>query len=171
MARDRHVPDGSTNRVHEGHLPAPRTTDGWSAPSSPRAWRPSRCCTAPRRSCPSWPAQFDVSPASSTLTVSLTTLGLGVALLVAGPLSDVVGRTRLIHLSLARLGRRRRRRARSPQWSALLALRLLEGVALAGLPAVATAYLREELHPSVPRPRRRASTSAAPPWAGWPAGW
>ena len=36
----------------------------------------------------------------------------------------------------------------APSWEALLALRLLEGVALAGLPAVATAYLREELHPS-----------------------
>ena len=29
----------------------------------------------------------------------------------------------------------------------LLGLRLLQGVTLAGLPAVATAYLREELHP------------------------
>ena len=32
--------------------------------------------------------------------MSLTTVGLGVALLLAGPLSEVVGRTRLIHSSL-----------------------------------------------------------------------
>jgi YNFM family putative membrane transporter len=38
--------------------------------------------------------------------------------------------------------------ALAPSWPALLGLRLVEGVALAGLPAVATAYLREELHPS-----------------------
>ena len=39
--------------------------------------------------------------------------------------------------------------------AALLVMRLLEGVALAGLPAVATAYLREELHASTHGPRRR----------------
>src|SRR6478672_911226 len=44
---------------------------------------------------------FAVTAAQSTLSLSLTTVGLGVALLVAGPLSEVVGRTRLIHLSLA----------------------------------------------------------------------
>ncbi|HEX2773657.1 MAG TPA: MFS transporter, partial [Micromonosporaceae bacterium] len=32
-------------------------------------------------------------------------------------------------------------------WEVLLGLRLLQGITLAGLPAVATAYLREELHP------------------------
>ena len=32
-----------------------------------------------------------------------------------------------------------------PSWHWLLGLRLLEGVALAGLPAVAMAYLREEI--------------------------
>ena len=37
----------------------------------------------------------------------------------------------------------------APTWEALLGLRLLQGVALAGLPAVATAYLREELHATV----------------------
>lgn len=49
---------------------------------------------------PELAAQFSVSAADSTLAVSVTTLGLGVALLVAGPLSDVFGRTRLIHFSL-----------------------------------------------------------------------
>jgi hypothetical protein len=50
---------------------------------------------------PEFPRAFSVSAAQSTLSVSLTTIGLGVALLVAGPVSEVVGRTRLIHLSLA----------------------------------------------------------------------
>src|SRR6478752_5597395 len=44
---------------------------------------------------------FGVSTAASTLTLSLTTLGLGLALLVAGPASELLGRTRLIHASLA----------------------------------------------------------------------
>ena len=38
---------------------------------------------------------------------------------------------------------------KAPSWEVLLGLRVLQGVTLAGLPAVATAYLREELHPSV----------------------
>ena len=97
---------------------------------------------------PELAARFDVSSADTTLTVSLTTLGIGAALLVAGPLSDVRGRTWLIHLSLTASAIVALGCALAPTWGALLALRLLEGVALAGLPAVATAYLREELHPS-----------------------
>lgn len=97
---------------------------------------------------PDLATQFGVSTTGTTLTVSLTTLGLGMALLVAGPTSDVIGRTRLIHLSLTASSVVAAACAVAPSWSALLALRLLEGVVLAGLPAVATAYLREELHPS-----------------------
>jgi YNFM family putative membrane transporter len=92
-------------------------------------------------------SEFDVSSASSTLSVSMTTLGIGVALLIAGPLSDVIGRTRLIHLSLGASTVVAAGCAMAPTWSSLLVLRLLVGVTLAGLPAVATAYLREELHP------------------------
>jgi YNFM family putative membrane transporter len=91
---------------------------------------------------------FGVSAASSTLTVSLATIGLGVALLVAGPASERLGRTRLIHLSLAASSLVALAAAFAPTWPVMLGSRLLEGVVLAGLPAVATAYLREELHPS-----------------------
>jgi YNFM family putative membrane transporter len=93
--------------------------------------------------------QFAVSPTQATLAMSLTTAGLAFALLVAGPASERVGRTRLIlgavvwAASLIAL-----LCPLAPSWHALLALRLLQGVALAGLPAVATAYLREELHPT-----------------------
>ena len=97
---------------------------------------------------PEFPRAFAVSAAQSTLAVSLTTIGLGVALLVAGPMSEVVGRTRLIHLSLAASTLVAIACAVAPTWEAFLGLRLLLGVTLAGLPAVATAYLREELHAS-----------------------
>jgi YNFM family putative membrane transporter len=95
---------------------------------------------------PEFPRAFGISPAQSTLSVSLTTLGLGLALLLAGPLSEVVGRTRLIHLSLTASSVVGMACALAPTWGVLLGLRLLQGVTLAGLPAVATAYLREELH-------------------------
>jgi YNFM family putative membrane transporter len=97
---------------------------------------------------PEFPRVFSITAAQSTLSVSLTTIGLGVALLVAGPLSEVVGRTRLIHLSLTASAVVGVACALAPTWPVLLGLRLLQGVTLAGLPAVATAYLREELHPS-----------------------
>lgn len=92
---------------------------------------------------------FDVTAARSTLSLSLTTAGLGVALLVAGTLSEVVGRTPLIHTAVFAAAAVGLACAVAPTWHALLALRLVEGVTLAGLPAVATAYLREELHPSL----------------------
>src|SRR3954452_23941145 len=89
---------------------------------------------------------FSISATQSTLPPSLTTVGLGVALLVAGPVSEVVGRTRLIPLSLTVSAVVGLACALAPTWHVLLGLRLLQGVTLAGLPAVATAYLREELH-------------------------
>ncbi len=92
---------------------------------------------------------FGVSAGDSTLSLSLTTTGLGIALLVAGPLSEVVGRTRLIHASLALSTAVAFACALAPGWGVLLGLRLLQGITLAGLPAVATAYLREELDPDL----------------------
>ena len=92
--------------------------------------------------------EYAVSPARATLALSLTTAALAVTLLVAGPLSEVVGRTRLIHLALWSSTAVALACAVAPTWEVLLGLRILQGVTLAGLPAVATAYLREELHPS-----------------------
>lgn len=97
---------------------------------------------------PDFTRDFGVSSEAATLSISLTTLGIGVGLLVAGPLSDVVGRTRLIHLSLAASVVAGVVSALSPTWDVLLVSRFVAGFVLAGLPAVATAYLREELHPS-----------------------
>ncbi|WP_242497316.1 MFS transporter [Nocardioides oleivorans] len=91
---------------------------------------------------------YAVTPARATLALSLTTAALAVALLVAGPVSEVVGRTRLIHLSLWSASVVALACAVAPSWEWLLALRTLQGITLAGLPAVATAYLREELHHS-----------------------
>jgi YNFM family putative membrane transporter len=89
---------------------------------------------------------FGVSPAHSAYTVSLATLGLGVALLIAGPASEVFGRTRLMRWSVAAAAVIGVLCTLAPSWPTLLVLRGVQGVALAGLPAVAMAYLREEVH-------------------------
>jgi len=104
---------------------------------------------SPQALLPELSATFDVSAAQASLSVSVTTFALAGALLVAGTLSEVVGRTPLIHVSLVASAVVAGLCAVAPGWHTLLALRVVEGVLLAGLPAVATAYLREELPAAV----------------------
>ncbi|TDW70816.1 MFS transporter [Kribbella pratensis] len=89
---------------------------------------------------------FHVSPSQSAFSVSFATFGLGLALLVAGPASEVLGRTNLMRWSVAATTGFALLSAFAPTWHTLLALRGLQGIAMAGLPAVAMAYLREEVH-------------------------
>jgi YNFM family putative membrane transporter len=98
---------------------------------------------------PAFTRAFAVSPASATLAVSVATAGLAVGLLVLGPVSDRRGRTAILHGSLAASAVLGLLLAASPAWPVLLVLRAVQGFTLAGLPAVAAAYLREELHASV----------------------
>jgi len=104
---------------------------------------------APQALLPELARSFDVSPAASTLAISVGTGALAVGLLVLGPLSDRRGRTGILHASLAAAAVLAVLIALAPSWWVLLVLRGLQGFALAGLPAVAVAYLREELHPGV----------------------
>ncbi|MBB3675435.1 MFS transporter [Modestobacter versicolor] len=104
---------------------------------------------APQALLPELTRSFGVSPASSTLAISTSTGALAVGLLVLGPVSDRRGRTGILHASLAAAALLAVLIALAPSWWVLLVLRGLQGFALAGLPAVAVAYLREELHPAV----------------------
>ncbi|HET6510195.1 MAG TPA: MFS transporter [Baekduia sp.] len=90
---------------------------------------------------------FDVSPAMSALTLAVTTGAVGIGLLPAAWLSDAVGRTKVMGWSLALSSSLGLLGALAPSFGVLLVLRALEGLALAGLPAVAMAYLTEEVHP------------------------
>ncbi|QIK72714.1 MFS transporter [Propioniciclava coleopterorum] len=89
---------------------------------------------------------FGVSPATSTLALSVTTISMGAALLVFGPLSDALGRLTLMRVTLLVAALIAVASAFAPTWGLLLLLRGALGFAVAGLPAVATAYLREEIH-------------------------
>ncbi|CCH88694.1 Major facilitator superfamily MFS-1 [Modestobacter italicus] len=104
---------------------------------------------APQALLPELTRAFGVSPASSTLAISIGTAALAVGLLVLGPVSDRRGRTGILQASLASAAVLAVLIALAPSWWVLLVLRGLQGFALAGLPAVAVAYLREELHPGV----------------------
>lgn len=89
---------------------------------------------------------FSLSPTQTALSVSATTLTLGIALLFLGPISDAIGRTNVMLASLFATALLTLLSAFSPTWTMLLAARALLGVCVAGLPAVAVAYLREEIH-------------------------
>lgn len=102
-------------------------------------------CTQPLL--PVLSAHFHVSPAESALSVSLTTISLGVSLLIVGPISDAVGRLVVMVSSLIASGVVTIATALVTNWALFLTLRCLLGVVVAGLPAVAVAYLREEMHP------------------------
>jgi MFS transporter, YNFM family, putative membrane transport protein len=108
---------------------------------------------------------FSLSAAQSTLSLSSATAGLGGALLVTGPVSEVLGRTRLIHLSLMASGLVALACALAPSWDVLVGLRLVQGITLAGLPrSLPPTCARRPIPAHTPVPP--ACTSAVPPWAG-----
>lgn len=91
---------------------------------------------------------FEVTPAVSTLSLSVTTVAMGIALLFFGPLSDAVGRLTLMRVILLGAAVLAIASAFASSWPLLLVLRAAVGFAVAGLPAVAAAYLREEIAPA-----------------------
>jgi len=94
---------------------------------------------------PVFSREFGVSPAASSLSLSLTTIMLAASVLVAGSLSEAWGRKSVMVASLTAAALLNVIGALVPNWHALLVVRALEGVAFSGLPAVAMAYLSEEM--------------------------
>ncbi len=88
---------------------------------------------------------FHVSAAASSLVVSLAMAAMAPAMLVVSSLSDAWGRKRMMGWSLAVASTLSLAAAAAPTWVSLLVLRTGVGLALAGLPAVAMAYLSEEI--------------------------
>jgi len=100
-------------------------------------------CTQPLLPQLAW--SFHVSPATSSLALSLTTGALAPAIFLAGPLSEATGRRILILVSLLAASLCNVAAGLSTAWHAVLLCRALEGVALGGVPAVAMTYLAEEI--------------------------
>lgn len=96
---------------------------------------------------PEFAREFAVSPAESSLALSLSTALLALAIVCAGVLSERLGRRAPMCISLIVAALLNIAAALMPNWYGLLAARALEGLALGGVPAVAMAYLAEEIHP------------------------
>lgn len=96
---------------------------------------------------PEYAAEFRVSPAAASLTLSATTGALAVCMLVAGSLSEAWGRKSLMVASLLATSVLTVLSAFSPNFGVLLAVRTAQGVVLAGVPSIAMAYLSDEIEP------------------------
>jgi len=94
---------------------------------------------------PEFSREFHVSAAVSSLSLSLSTGLLAVAMLVAGSLSEVWGRKPVMVASLFASALLTILSAAAPNWTSLLLTRMLIGITLSGLPAVAMAYVSEEV--------------------------
>jgi YNFM family putative membrane transporter len=94
---------------------------------------------------PLFAREFDVSPAMASLPLSFSTVALALGMLVAGTLSETLGRRPVITVALFLTSILAILTYFSHSFASLLLLRLLQGVVLAGVPSVAMAYLGEEM--------------------------
>nr|WP_081933470.1 MFS transporter [Shewanella mangrovi] len=90
---------------------------------------------------------FQVSSARSTLVLSVTSFTLALSLLIYAVVSDRIGRHRPIVISLWVLALSNLPLVFIDDFRTLLFVRLLQGVLLASLPAIAMAYFKEQLKP------------------------
>lgn len=89
---------------------------------------------------------FGVSPTIAALTVSTTTGALALSVIPAGILSERIGRFRILQTSIIAATALSLLVAFMPSISSLLLVRGLQGIAIAGVPAVIMTYLAEEIH-------------------------
>ncbi len=90
---------------------------------------------------------FSLGAAGSSLALSVSTGCLAAAIFIAGALSEGRDKRRLMFASMALAALCNLGAALAPSWGTLLAARALEGILLGGVPAVAMAYLSDEIHP------------------------
>ena len=94
---------------------------------------------------PIFAEEFGVSPALASLPLSCATIALAVGMLIAGTVSETLGRRRVMTVALFLTSLLAMATLFSHSFASLLTLRLLQGLVLAGVPSVAMAYLGEEM--------------------------
>ena len=93
--------------------------------------------------------EFGVSPAASSISLSISTALMALGLLVTGPLSDAIGRKPVMVVALLLAAICTLLSATMSSWHGILMMRALIGLSLSGVAAVGMTYLSEEIHPSV----------------------
>ena len=100
---------------------------------------------APQPVLPQLAAQYHLDPGGAALAISVATGALAIAVLPIAALSEVVGRRPVILTSVVASVVSGLLVPLMPTYPALLVLRALQGIAIAGFPGVAAAYLAERL--------------------------
>ena len=101
---------------------------------------------APQAVLPEISAFFEVSTADSSLMVSMGTAGLALATVPWSLVADRIGRKRTMSIAIAAATLLGIVVTLMPTFELALAARFVEGLALGGVPAVAMAYINEEIH-------------------------
>lgn len=96
---------------------------------------------------PVFAKQFDVSPVMASLTLSFSTGTLAVCLLLVSFMSGNVDRKKTMGVALTSSALLSICVAFTTSLHTLIAIRALQGIVLAGFPAIAMAYINEEFHP------------------------
>lgn len=91
-------------------------------------------------------ANLDITPSLSSLAVGLATVGVAVSVIPWSVAADRIGRVRAMTASILTATTLGLLVPLSPSLEVLLVVRFFEGAALGGLPAIAIAYLSEEVH-------------------------
>ncbi|HSO90962.1 MAG TPA: MFS transporter, partial [Arthrobacter sp.] len=95
---------------------------------------------------PMMAAELQVTAAEAALTISLATVGLAVTVLPWSFLADRIGRVRAMMWGISAATVLGLAVPLASSFPMLLGLRMLEGMALGGIPAIAIAYLNEEVN-------------------------
>ncbi len=96
---------------------------------------------------PIFTREFHIDAATSSLALSVTTGCLALSMLVIGAVAEGWSRKPLMSASLLAAALLTLASSVVTEWPAFLFIRAVEGIAIAGLPALAMAYLGEEIHP------------------------
>ncbi len=94
---------------------------------------------------PLFAQEFGVSPAVASLPLSFSTIALALGMLIAGTVSETLGRRQVMSTALFLTSFLAVATIFSHSFQSLLILRLMQGLVLAGVPSVAMAYLGEEM--------------------------
>ncbi len=100
---------------------------------------------APQPLLPQIAGTFAADPATASLAMSAATFALAIAVIPVSSLSEVFGRRRVMTVSALAASVLGLAATLAPSLPVLVGIRVLQGFALAGVPAVAMAYLAEEV--------------------------
>jgi predicted MFS family arabinose efflux permease len=93
-------------------------------------------------------AELNIGAAKAALTISASTVGLAIGVIPWSVLADRIGRVKAISISVTAATAVGLLVPFAPTFDLLLAGRLLEGLLIGGVPAIAVAYLTEEVEPA-----------------------